>query len=965
MRLRRRGSAIALVSVLLAGAAAAPGTADAQDQAGITGTVVDETQAALPGVMVEARSPALIEQVRTVFTDGAGNYRFVTLPPGSYQVTFTLPGFRRVVRDGIVLTGAFVAPVDAQLEVGGLEETVMVTGVAPLVDVVSTRQQTVLTAEEINVLPGSNNVMFAMQYVPGVTGNAYDRGATLHGSDRSDAQPHVDGIKSGMQLGGRNQYVGGIGMITDEGAAEELVFDVSSQSAEYSSSGVRSNIIPKSGGNSFSGGFFAGGQTDRFISDNQSQDLKDLGFEFAPSAFNWNVNPFLGGPVVQDRLWFFASATEARSKRFILDSFWDLNEPSTPAGVTEDDLRAYNQTETGQQQFRLTWQISERNKLMGSYHGHRNNFDHVVGTGFGRVSAEALFNGISSPTNLSTFRWTSPITSRLLTEVTVGYIRQDLYMNAFEENYGRVPLRDWATGESYNTSFINIADETHRRHLQASVSYVTGSHNLKAGLNYMNNVQYYSWPAAGDIFQGFTVNKWPIGLMVMANGAFENERKQNCDCGLYVQDAWTVDRFTLNLGLRYDWFVNSIPGGSRPAGHFTPELTIAGYPDIPNWQDWNARIGVAYDLFGDGSTAVKMAAGRYVANEALGISDPFNPLSPTGNLDYRSWTDLNFDGTAINPDGTPQYEEIGPSYNPNFGTPTSAVTLDPDAPRGHNWEYSGGIERQLTDGWSLSGMWHRRQFSEFRWRDNLNLDAADWAPVNFTAPGHATLPNGGGQDITVYEFADPNFVFSTGEQLMTLAPDDWRTWNGFELIVDGRLWRGGFVNASWTAGKSEHHFCTAGRDDPNQLRFCHWNEPLRHMGKLYGAVPLPFDTMISGLFQVFAGGHRGANWRADAADFGRPLINASDEGTINVQLIEPGTEFYDATTSLLVRFIKDVNVGASQLRLYMTASNIFNRAAVTSRNQYLGGGGVLSTDYHRPITIQDGRALSFGMQWQF
>lgn len=168
MRLRRRGSSITLLSVLLlAGAAAAPETALGQDQAGITGQVVDDTEAALPGVTVEARSPALIEQVRTVFTDSAGNYRFITLPPGTYSVTFTLPGFRRVVREGVVLTGAFVAPVDARLEVGGLEETVMVTGVAPLVDVVSNRQQTVLTTEEINALPGSANVLTAMQYVPG------------------------------------------------------------------------------------------------------------------------------------------------------------------------------------------------------------------------------------------------------------------------------------------------------------------------------------------------------------------------------------------------------------------------------------------------------------------------------------------------------------------------------------------------------------------------------------------------------------------------------------------------------------------------------------------------------------------------------------------------------------------------------------------------------------------------------
>lgn len=160
-----------------------------------------------------------------------------------------------------MLTGRSWAPVDATLEVGGVEETVTVTGVSPLVDVVSVRQQTVLTPERIQALPGSANVMTAMQYVPGVTGNAYNRGARLHGSDGADAQPHVDGIKSGMQLGSRNEFVGGIGMLTDEMSVQELVFDVSSQSAEYASSGVRSNLIPKAGGNNFSGGVFAAGGT--------------------------------------------------------------------------------------------------------------------------------------------------------------------------------------------------------------------------------------------------------------------------------------------------------------------------------------------------------------------------------------------------------------------------------------------------------------------------------------------------------------------------------------------------------------------------------------------------------------------------------------------------------------------------------------------------------------------------------
>ena len=862
---------------------------------------------------------------------------------------------------GVVLTGAFVAPVDASLEVGGVQETVTVTGVSPLVDVVSVRQQTVLTPERIQALPGSANVMTAMQYVPGVTGNAYSLGASLHGSDRSDAQPYVDGIKSGMQLGGRNQYVGGIGMLTDEMSVQELVFDVASQSAEFATSGGRSNLIPNAGGNTFSGGVFAGGANESFAWDNQSQVLKDLGFRFAPNAFNWNVNPSLGGPIAADRLWFFTSFTESRSKSYLLDIFWDPNEPSTPEGIG-DDPRAFNTVDNGQQQYRLTWQINPGNKVTGSYTGHRNNFNHVVGTGFGRVSAEALFNGVSSPTSLTNVRWTSTISSRLLAEVTFGYGRQDLYMGAFEENQGRAPFRDFATGLDYNTSFINIADETHRRHVQTAVSYVTGTHNFKAGLAYANNVQYYSWPAAGDIFQAFTFLGNPAGALVMANGAFQNARQQNCDCGIYAQDAWTIDRLTLNLGLRYDWFNNSVPGGSRPAGFFSPELQIDGYPDIPDWQDWNVRLGAAYDLLGDGGTAVKFSVGRYVANEALGVTDPFNPLSPTGNLDYRTWTDLNGDGTLLDPNGDPQYDEIGASFNPNFGTPTSANSLDPDAPRGHNWEYSGGIEHQLGDGWSISGMWHRRHYTDFRWVDNLNIDASNWSPVTFTGPRDGRLPNSG-EELTAYEW-NPGYVFSTGNLYTTLAPDDWRSWNGFEVIVDGTLPRGGFMNASWTAGASENHFCTGARDNPNRLRFCHNSTPYRQMGKVSGAVPLPFETMISGLFQVFAGGPQGANYRVSAFDTGGRALNLQ-EGTTDIQLIEPGTMFYDATTRLQVRFMKDVNLSGLHARVYMTADNIFNKAAVTSRNQYFGGQGELNVDFHRPIAIEGGRRLSFGIQTSF
>ena len=261
---------------------------------------------------------------------------------------------------------------------------------------------------------------------------------------------------------------------------------------------------------------------------------------------------------------------------------------------------------------------------------------------------------------------------------------------------------------------------------------MTGSHNFKAGFQLDNNLQYFRWKNNGDIFQGLTFNGFPIGILVMGNGDAEDLRKQNCECGFYAQDAWTVDRFTVNAGVRFDWFDNSLAGGNRPAGFFTPEITADPLEDLPRWTNWTGRFGLAYDLSGNGRTALKASAGKYLANESLGITTNYSPFGT--NIDFRTWFDANGDGTAINADGTPQFNEIGASFNPNYGQPTTALRLDPSVERMSNWEYSAGVEHQLTEGWSVSGKWHRRVFGDFRWDDNTAVSASDYAPATFQSP---------------------------------------------------------------------------------------------------------------------------------------------------------------------------------------------------------------------------------------
>ena len=377
-----------------------------------------------------------------------------------------------------------------------------------------------------------------------------------------------------------------------------------------------SNLIPKSGGNQFAGEFYATGTRGAFYSDNLNDELRAQGFEFAPVAWNYNVNPAFGGPIVEDKLWYFATGNYGQNKTYHLGYFFSENDPTTPEGIGED-RRVFQDGSSGQIQARITHQITPRHKMTHYFVTHSNIYNRVVPGGQPvTIESEALLWGDNNPAYLYTGRWTAPLTNRLLFEVAGSFERMTQHIGPDAAVVNRAPLRDLARGVDSNKSFITIIDQGYRRELQGSVSYVIGSHNFKAGLVYRNNIRYYSWPATGDIFQAWTLNGSPFAMLVQANPSFPSPLQTNCDCGMFVQDAWTRDRLTLNLGLRYDYFRNSVPAGARPAGFFSPAFDFDGIDNIPKWGDWSPRAGVAFDLFGDGTTALKASVGRYVARRS-------------------------------------------------------------------------------------------------------------------------------------------------------------------------------------------------------------------------------------------------------------------------------------------------------------------------------------------------------------
>ena len=586
------------------------------------------------------------------------------------------------------------------------------------------------------------------------------------------------------------------------------------------------------------------------------------------------------------------------------------------------------------------------------------------------VTAEAANWFDRNPAILANVRWTAPVTSRLLLEADFAYQQADL--NTGPMDHGgelRMQHSDTILGRVWNSSFHNHHNSDSHRRANASLSYVTGSHNFKAGLNYANNYTSLRYAPPGEIFGGFFRNGVPTGVLVVGNGENAASVNLNCDCGIYAQEAWTMDRLTINGGIRFDWFNNSVPGGTRPAGYWAPELTLDDpiIENTPNWKNLTGRFGIAYDLLGDGSTAVKFSAGKYVENMGTGVTAVFSPLNSYA-LDWRNWTDLNGDDTALNPDGIPQFDEIGPSFNPNFGTETITTAYDPNTPRGTNVEYAAGLERQLGPGWAISGMWHYRKYSDFRWTQNLSISADDYyLSGTFTGPTDPDLPDSAqARQIPIYNL-DFGKEIIYGNSLLEGAPDDWRSWNGFEVILDGELPRGGFMTASFTGGKSRNHFCTVGDDNPSALLNCDTTSPYRPMGKLSGALPLPWDTMISGLFQVLAGNAIDATYVITQDDFPDLYLGTIYAGNpfISYNLIEPNTEFDPYRTQLDIRFSKVIWVGDVRTPVYMDAANLFNQTRVTGRNRHYGGGGVKNPDFLRILGVEEGRVLTFGLQSSF
>ena len=480
-------------------------------QAAITGVVRDTSGAVLPGATVEAASPVLIEKVRSVITDAAGQYRIVDLRPGTYSVTVSLTGFATVKREGIELSGNFVATVNTDLRVGALEETITVTGESPIVDVQSARSQQIIDKDVLAAIPSSRNVAGIQAIIPGMNTAGDDGGlagtmqggaSAIHGGRANDSRIYADGINMGWAGSS-----GGGGQMPQVAAAQEVVMTISGGLAEAETSGLVFNAVPREGANNFTGQFNFSGSNDSLQGSNYTQSLKDAGLRAPFELINvYDVSAMYGGRIVRDKLWFYGVYRQVGGERTVPGMFYNKNAGNPNAWAVDFDRsqQAYNNSLERQATIRLTWQATPRNKFNFHWAEQYNDANYGPGGGAGvpPTTPEASSRVLYIPSRQPTASWQSPISGKLLAEAGWG-MYQARYRFGMRNDGTHNPAmiqRLEQTGEpgcvdrgdcipgllsrmprapgqgGFTHSLIgNLAS------LRASLSYVTGSHNMKFG----------------------------------------------------------------------------------------------------------------------------------------------------------------------------------------------------------------------------------------------------------------------------------------------------------------------------------------------------------------------------------------------------------------------------------------------------------------------------------------------------
>jgi hypothetical protein len=973
----------------------------ARAQSAIGGTVKDTSGAVLPGVTVEVASDVLIEKTKSVSTDGEGKYTIVDLRPGVYTVTFSLQGFNTFKREALELPSNFTATVNADMKVGAVEESVTVSGSSPVVDVQSNQKTQVVSRDVLDAVPTGKTVQGIGQLVVGVTLSSPDVGGSramqqayfaVHGIGASGAVMTVDGL-----LTNGNMADGAVLPYHNEAMIQEAVYQTAGGTAETITGGITMNLVPKDGGNRLAGALKYGKSPKQWQGDNLTPRLKALGVSAVDKIDNfYEFNVEQGGPIKKDTLWFFGAFRRAHYDKPIANTFVVPSGTSIPAAF-KACLATPGSCEQGISDekmdnpvLRLTWQISPRNKF-AAYMDRAMRFrGHAMGSLTDTNTASVVWHTPTFATGSG--KWTSTVSSKLLVEAGFSFNRER-YDNVYQPGidqprltpawYAGARKSDNSTGVLWNASSAQLGNYPDKYNVTAAVSYVTGSHNVKVGLV----DQYGPYPrwntANADLYQIYN-NGTPLQVSVL-NTPLQTGEYLDANLGMYAQDAWRLNRFTINLGVRFDYLKQHVVGEPAQTGRF--ENSVA-YGDIvlPVWKDVSPRTSIIYDVFGTGKTAIRFGFNKYMTAATTGFAQIYNPTALISqNL---AWTDLNGDDIAQGERGcvykTPGCEIDFTGLPANFGV-RALSTFDPNLARPYSLMYNLGIQHELLRGTSVTAEWFHSDFKNLIARNNVARTAADYTVINVASPiDGSIIPY---YNVRLAKLSAVTNVDSTDPNLT-------RWYNGVEINVNARLPRGVRVFGGTSTEKAISNSCSAATNDPNLLLFCDGtknNIPWITQGKLAGTVPLPwYGVTLSTALQFLAGTPIGtlpvqygvftagtgfatpngvgsnylisrtttypANCKGPCTP-GALMIPGLTAASVNLGMVAPGTEFTPRINQVDVAASKTFKVDHLSFTPKLDVFNALNSDDYTT----VASSQFNAATYLQPSTVLQGRIIRIGV----
>ena len=947
-----------VVSVLLVVTSIVNATpAVAQFQRGsIYGVVSDSGGGVMPGATVTLTSEALL-QPQTFVTDETGNYRFPALAPGVYHVSIEMAGFRPLAREVQVSGGANLR-VDVMLELAQLSETVTVTSESPAVDLKSNTVKVTYDQAKLENIPTARDVWSIMESMPGVVASNINVGGSAAGTPNQVYAYGSQGAENTYDLNGVNlndpSTQGSSFARYDEDSFDEVRVETGAKPPEVRGGGVYINMLTKSGGNTFSGGATFFGQDDSFNSDNIDDELRQAGLTSSNAVLkNYDFSGRVGGPIVKSRIWFFGAGRYQDLDKAVLNFVL----PDGTAGIGVNTIYSY----TG----KGTWQATQNNKI--EFYYNRSGRQEPYRNAGPLWAADAVWNE-DSFANVYQGTLTSVLTNKLFVDVRGGAMVIDFPLLQ-SEFIGADPVNM----QELTTTRRSGAPEELRHHYRtryrfdAALSWFLsgkgGTHDLRGGMQFEDGGQEVYQDVYKDVHQQFS-NNVPSRARIWNSPTHYNDRYR--DYAFHVNDTWTIARsLTITAGLRMSFAEAYYPDQSnregdrsqyidinRPGTYVPEEIRLSALHDILSWSHPAPRVGVTWDPFRDGKTAVRASYGRYYAQLDSDFADVVNRNLPRALT--LTWNDLNGDRQVQN-------NELDRTALIDFGSPSGSGvvgdTIDPGTDQPLEDQAMVGVDRELRGAVSVGVSYQYRRGDRGIGFEN--------ALVPFSAYDARTIDNpvSGGSFVV---FNLPTALRGQVQRVMKNQETATREYNGVEFRVNRRFINRWQLQAALTVGEGDgiatDHF-QGYWQDPNLLINRYGADPRdsKYLGRLTGSYLLPWTVNL------------GANYRYAS---GRPFtptlrLTGLNQGDITINTERPGETRLAGQHLLDVRLEKRFRIGRYEIGGTFDVFNLSNANTVIQANPLAGtlntttGVFTPGTAFEQVQSIFPPRVMRLGVRFSF